>query len=187
MMQISDLLYGYSIFGNKGAVWSKKCHIQRNGEPETLCGVPMLSNNWARIEEVKEIGCEDCIVQYRKSTHVPHLVDKSNVKTEATKFNAYVKYTVEFKVFCRGASLPSKGVEKACQNYLSRRRDFDATTFDPPYHERQAVRDGVLEHNWIIIDYKLLCPECQCEDEEYLAFCARACEGICPNEGDCSP
>jgi hypothetical protein len=29
-----------------------------------LCGTPALSNNWARIEEVKTIGCPKCLVRY---------------------------------------------------------------------------------------------------------------------------
>lgn len=64
----SDLKRGYSIFGNKGSVWSNACHISLDGHSSTtLCGVPMLSNNWARIEDVQEIGCAKCIAIYHKT------------------------------------------------------------------------------------------------------------------------
>lgn len=64
-MKTQDLKAGFSIFGNKGAVWSNECHIQESGiTVTTLCGVPMLSTNWARIERVDEIGCPKCIEAY---------------------------------------------------------------------------------------------------------------------------
>jgi hypothetical protein len=64
---VSTLDKKYFMFGNHGAVWDNKCHIAEAGfSPTTLCGVPMLSTNWARIENVKEIGCPDCIKLYNK-------------------------------------------------------------------------------------------------------------------------
>jgi hypothetical protein len=54
-MNVKDLKPGHSIFGNKGNVWSNTAHIYKSGEGN-LCGTPALSNNWARIEEVKTIG-----------------------------------------------------------------------------------------------------------------------------------
>ena len=62
-MRTQDLKTGFSIFGNKGAVWSNECHIQGGGST-TLCGTPMLSTNWARIEEVEHIGCPKCLEVY---------------------------------------------------------------------------------------------------------------------------
>ena len=62
-MQVTELKPQYSIFGNKGNVWEKTSHIYKSGEGN-LCGTPALSSNWARIEEVKEIGCEKCIKRY---------------------------------------------------------------------------------------------------------------------------
>lgn len=65
-MNKSELKPNYSIFGNKGNVWSNACHIAKGSEPRTMCGVPMLSSNWARIEDVQEIGCADCLAAYDK-------------------------------------------------------------------------------------------------------------------------
>jgi hypothetical protein len=59
-MNIAELQPNQSIFGNKGNVWSNECHIFESGVG-TLCGTPALSNNWARIMEVKEIGCKKCL------------------------------------------------------------------------------------------------------------------------------
>jgi len=64
-MNVKDLKPGHSIFGNKGNVWSNECHISKSDlTGRTMCGVPMLSNNWARIEEVKTIGCAECLAKY---------------------------------------------------------------------------------------------------------------------------
>jgi hypothetical protein len=62
-MLVKELKQSYSIFGNKGNVWGNTAHIYKSGEGN-LCGTPALSNNWARIEEVKEIGCEKCLKRY---------------------------------------------------------------------------------------------------------------------------
>ena len=62
-MQVSELKQDFSIFGNKGNVWNNTSHIYQSGVGN-LCGTPALSNNWARIEDVKEIGCEGCIKKY---------------------------------------------------------------------------------------------------------------------------
>jgi len=63
-VNVSDLKPGYSIFGNKGNVWGDTAHIYKSGEGN-LCGTPALSNNWARIEEVKTIGCPECLARYK--------------------------------------------------------------------------------------------------------------------------
>ena len=62
-MNVADLKPGYMIFGNKGNVWTDTAHIYKSGEGN-LCGTPALSNNWARIEGVKTIGCPDCLKRY---------------------------------------------------------------------------------------------------------------------------
>lgn len=67
-MKTSELKASHSIFGNKGNVWSDSAHIQKNGDPRTLCGVPMLSNNWASIENVNNIGCKECLKIYDKQS-----------------------------------------------------------------------------------------------------------------------
>jgi len=51
---------GYYLFGGKGDVWSNTAHLSHGGMPTTLCGRPMLSTNWVRIEGVNEVGCPDC-------------------------------------------------------------------------------------------------------------------------------
>ena len=74
-MNTSDLQKNYHIFGNKGNVWANECHIAESGfSSTTLCGVPMLSNNWARIEEVKTIGCKECLKIYNEKVNNSVLV-----------------------------------------------------------------------------------------------------------------
>jgi hypothetical protein len=62
-VNVADLKPGHSIFGNKGNVWEDTAHIYKSGEGN-LCGTPALSTNWARIEEVKTIGCPSCLARY---------------------------------------------------------------------------------------------------------------------------
>jgi hypothetical protein len=63
-MKISELKKGYSIFGNKGNVWSNTAHIYESGKGN-LCGTPALSSNWASIEKVEQIGCKECLKKYQ--------------------------------------------------------------------------------------------------------------------------
>ena len=63
-VNVSDLKPGHMIFGNKGNVWNDTAHIYKSGEGN-LCGTPALSTNWARIEEVKTIGCPECLKRYQ--------------------------------------------------------------------------------------------------------------------------
>jgi hypothetical protein len=63
-VNVSDLKPGHMIFGNKGNVWNDTAHIYKSGEGN-LCGTPALSTNWARIEEVKTIGCPKCLELYQ--------------------------------------------------------------------------------------------------------------------------
>jgi hypothetical protein len=62
-VKVADLKPGHMIFGNKGNVWNDTAHIYKSGEGN-LCGTPALSTNWARIEEVKTIGCPNCLARY---------------------------------------------------------------------------------------------------------------------------
>ena len=62
-MHVDELKAGYMIFGNKGNVWENTAHIYKSGEGNQ-CGTPALSTNWARIEEVKTIGCPECLKRY---------------------------------------------------------------------------------------------------------------------------
>lgn len=67
MISVTDLKPGYSIFGNKGAVWANEAHIAKNDfSGLTLCGTPMLSSNHARIQKLTHVGCPKCIAVYTK-------------------------------------------------------------------------------------------------------------------------
>ena len=63
-----NLKDSYYMFGNKGAVWDNKAHIAGgpNRRAETLCGTPMLSSNHARLQDVQECGCPECIRIYNE-------------------------------------------------------------------------------------------------------------------------
>lgn len=65
-MKVSELKKGFYQFGNKGNVWSNTTHIDSVGRSATLCGVPMLSRNWAEILEHPEIGCKECLTIYNE-------------------------------------------------------------------------------------------------------------------------
>lgn len=73
-METIELKQSYFIFGNKGNVWSNECHIFKSGDftGRTLCGVPMLSTNWAKIGEVTHIGCDKCKQIYNESKTESH-------------------------------------------------------------------------------------------------------------------
>ena len=62
-MNAENLKSPFYQFGNKGAVWSNKTHIATSDSPTptTLCGTPMLSSNWAKIENHPTIGCKQCL------------------------------------------------------------------------------------------------------------------------------
>jgi hypothetical protein len=62
-VNVADLKPGHMVFGNKGNVWENTAHIYKLSEGN-LCGTPALSTNWARIEEVKTIGCPRCLARY---------------------------------------------------------------------------------------------------------------------------
>ena len=63
---ISELKSGFYAFGGKGDVWSNTAHIAQSGYGihRTICGTPMLSSNWVRINDVKNIGCPECLKKY---------------------------------------------------------------------------------------------------------------------------
>ena len=65
MMNVSDLKPNQTIYGNKGNVWTNTTHIYQSGIGN-LCGTPALATNWARIEEVKHIGCPKCLTKFNK-------------------------------------------------------------------------------------------------------------------------
>lgn len=63
-LKISNLKSDHYAFGNKGDVWGDTAHIAQSGEYSTMCGRPMLSNNWVRMEGVEYIGCPTCLAKY---------------------------------------------------------------------------------------------------------------------------
>lgn len=65
MIHQKDLKPNYSLFGNKGSVWSNTAHIYESSKGN-LCGTPALSTNWVRIEGIEHAGCEKCIEFYKK-------------------------------------------------------------------------------------------------------------------------
>ena len=52
----------YSVWAKKGDVWNNTAHLVKGSQSTTLCGLPLLGNNYAK--EVKEIGCEICKKKY---------------------------------------------------------------------------------------------------------------------------
>jgi hypothetical protein len=66
-IKISDLKSQHYAFGGRGDVWSNTAHIAQSGEPITMCGRPMLSNNWVRMEGVENIGCPECLSKYHSN------------------------------------------------------------------------------------------------------------------------
>jgi len=64
-MKITFLDTTHMLYGNKGAVCSNTFHICEVGlSSSTLCGVPMLSTNWASLVENAKPGCLKCRLLY---------------------------------------------------------------------------------------------------------------------------
>jgi hypothetical protein len=63
-LKISDLRPQHYAFGGRGDVWSDTAHIAQSGEYSTMCGRPMLSSNWVKMEGVDHIGCPTCLAKY---------------------------------------------------------------------------------------------------------------------------
>jgi hypothetical protein len=61
-VSIKDLGSEYSIFGNKGNVWSNTAHAYKSGTGN-LCGTPALSSNHAHYEGIEEVGCKECLMK----------------------------------------------------------------------------------------------------------------------------
>jgi hypothetical protein len=61
-VNIKTLGPDYSIFGNKGNVWSGTAHAYKSGTGN-LCGTPALSSNHARYEGIDEVGCPECLAK----------------------------------------------------------------------------------------------------------------------------
>ena len=59
-VSIKELGKEFSIFGNKGNVWSNTAHVYLSGKGN-LCGTPALSSNHARYAGIEEVGCPECL------------------------------------------------------------------------------------------------------------------------------
>lgn len=64
-MKVLELKPQFSLYGNKGTVWSNNAHIYQSGKGN-LCGTPALATNWARIEGLTEANCEKCNEVYNQ-------------------------------------------------------------------------------------------------------------------------
>ena len=62
-MNIKELKSNFSIYGNKGDVWSNTAHIYKS-TVGVLCGKPALATNHVRLNEIEEIGCQVCRITY---------------------------------------------------------------------------------------------------------------------------
>jgi hypothetical protein len=68
-VNIKELGNEYSIFGNKGNVWTNTAHAYKSGKGN-LCGTPALSSNHARYEGIEEVGCLECLKKLEEeATH----------------------------------------------------------------------------------------------------------------------
>jgi hypothetical protein len=59
-VQVNKLGKAFSIFGNKGNVWSGTAHAYNLGYGN-LCGTPALSSNHAAMSGITEVGCPECL------------------------------------------------------------------------------------------------------------------------------
>lgn len=67
MVKKTELKSGYSIFGNKGNVWSNTAHIYQS-KTGNLCGTPALSSNHAGYAG-SDAGCEKCCAIYKEQNN----------------------------------------------------------------------------------------------------------------------
>jgi len=59
---VKELGNMFSIFGNKGNVWTDTAHAYLSGRGN-LCGTPALSSNHAAMAGIAEVGCPECLKQ----------------------------------------------------------------------------------------------------------------------------
>lgn len=64
-VNIKTLSNEYSIFGNKGNVWTDTAHAYKSGNGN-LCGTPALSTNHARLSGVDMVGCPECLKKLKE-------------------------------------------------------------------------------------------------------------------------
>ena len=64
-ININTLSAEFSIFGNKGNVWSDTAHAYKSGHGN-LCGTPALSTNHARLNGLVMVGCSECLKKLKE-------------------------------------------------------------------------------------------------------------------------
>jgi hypothetical protein len=64
-VNIKELGNEFSIFGNKGNVWSNTAHAYKSGVGN-ICGTPALSSNHARYAGIEEVGCPECLAKLKE-------------------------------------------------------------------------------------------------------------------------
>lgn len=65
-------IYKAELVEIKCNVWNKTAHIYKSGTGN-LCGTPALSTNWAKIEMVDTIGCNECLRRYNESKKLDNI------------------------------------------------------------------------------------------------------------------
>jgi len=68
-IKYADIKPGFYGWAKKGDVWDNTRHLTKSGSSGTLCGLPMLGNNYANSTEGsgKEVGCQKCLEKYNNS------------------------------------------------------------------------------------------------------------------------
>lgn len=66
-VNIKTLSNEYSIFGNKGNVWTDTAHAYKSGHGN-LCGTPALSTNHASLSGVDMVGCIECLKKLKEES-----------------------------------------------------------------------------------------------------------------------
>ena len=67
-IKYTDVRSGYYGWAKKGDVWDNTRHLTKSGSSGTLCGLPMLGNNYASSSDNNgpEVGCQKCLAKYYK-------------------------------------------------------------------------------------------------------------------------
>lgn len=68
-IKYGDIKSGYYFWAKKGDVWNNTRHLVPQGSSSTLCGAPMLGNNYAKEDSGTglEVGCQKCLTIYNET------------------------------------------------------------------------------------------------------------------------
>lgn len=68
-IKYDDVRPGYHFWAKKGDVWNNTRHLIKNGSHTTVCGLPLLGNNYSGSQEGtgKEVGCQNCLTIYNET------------------------------------------------------------------------------------------------------------------------